>query len=133
MGAAAEGAMSAAFASADGGKPERQTPEAQLQQYPRNTEGPPEGLAYAAHEEGPGGEKHHYWAYRVLRRGETPVALRHPNPVTECLQENELRSILLDAVAFGNDPLRTSPFLHCTSSIARARNLRRERPALYTD
>ena len=70
--------------------------------------------------------------YRILRKGETPWALRSP-PDTTALPFQQLRSLLLPAIAFGNQPQHTSPFLHCTSRLSTCWKIFSERRALYSN
>ena len=72
------------------------------------------------------------WLYRVLRRGELPWELRSP-PETKDLSKAAFRDLLVSAVALGNNPEHTSPFLHTTASLRRALLLLQERRHLYSN
>jgi len=63
------------------------------------------------------------YMFRVLRKGETPWALRKP-PDTTDLKRVQLRALMLQAVARGNKKGQTSPFLHCTMTVKSALNIR---------
>ena len=71
------------------------------------------------------------FVYRSLRRFETPWQMRKPE--IPKMTHLELRAILLPAVAYGNDKRRTSPFLHCTVSVAKAKAIMEERRQLYSN
>jgi hypothetical protein len=70
--------------------------------------------------------------YRVCRKGETPWALRRP-PDVSGLSERELRAMVLPAIAYGNDPARQSPLLHCTITVKKAQAILGERRHLYSN
>jgi hypothetical protein len=72
------------------------------------------------------------WLYRVLRRGEFPWELRNP-PETKDLSKEAFLDLLVSAVALGNNPEHTSPFLHTTTSLGRATMLLQERRHLYSN
>ena len=110
----------------------RVVPQADLCVYLRNLDGPQADVYNATHEECTHCV-HNAWVYRVLRKGETPIELRKPRGGLDCLSHLEMRAILLEAVAFGNHPQSTSPFLHCTKRLAVARTLRVERASLYSN
>lgn len=75
----------------------------------------------------------HGWLYRVLRIGENPANLRQPPTTAKNLPHSELRALLLEAVANGNQQRRTSPFLHFTRSLGAAISLIQERAYLYSN
>ena len=56
------------------------------------------------------------YAYRILRKGESPWSLRTP-PDTSGMPFKERRALLLSAIALGNDPAHTSVFLHTSESV----------------
>ena len=72
------------------------------------------------------------WLYRVLRRGEKPVSLRQPKDFG-CSKDDELRALLLDSCAYGNDPANPSCFLHATMRLGNAWRIRNERAHLYSN
>ncbi len=75
-----------------------------------------------------------HWLYRVLRKGESPLEMRRPEDHRlELLDSEELRALLLEAVAFGNDPDRPGVFLHATTKLSTARRIRQERSSLYSN
>ena len=67
-----------------------------------------------------------------MRKGETPWNLRNP-PDTNRLEFKELRSVLLPAIAFGNQKQHTSPFLHTTVGVGVAWRIFGERRQLYSN
>lgn len=71
------------------------------------------------------------YAYRCLRRYETPWIMREPQ--LPQLSHQEMRALLLPGVAMGNSKQHTSPFLHCTTDVLKARAIRMERAHLYSN
>ena len=61
------------------------------------------------------------WCYRVLRKNETPGDLRIVPEKFEKMERAELRISILEAIAHGNNPGRTSPFVHATTSLSKAK------------
>ena len=98
-----------------------------------NPVGPPDVFYGATHDACNWPPKNYNtWLYRVCRRGETPLTLRQP-PGDTLFHDDELRVLVLDAVACGNSRQKPSPFLHTTTKLTKARALRHERSSLYSN
>ena len=65
--------------------------------------------------------------------GEHPWKLRSPPEHLRDLTKKQLRAMVLAAVAHGNDPQMTSPFLHVSASLVAVRKLIGERRWLYSN
>lgn len=72
------------------------------------------------------------YAYRILRKGETPWMLRVPGDCSG-LDFLEKRALLVTAVATGNNPQKPSPFLHATRNLRKALLIHSERRHLYSN
>ena len=70
--------------------------------------------------------------YRALRLYERPWELRKVD-IPQVMSDQELRALLLPAVAFGNSAGKESPFLHCTMTVVKALAIMSERRQLYSN
>ena len=71
------------------------------------------------------------FVYRVLRKGENPWRMRVPPDIQ--LEYAELRTLLVTAIAHGNNPEQASDFLHATGSLTQAIRIKQERRYLYSN
>ena len=86
----------------------------------------PAEAPYQAVEAGNGNQ----YVYRVLRAFESPWKMRIPPDVR--LSHSEMRGMLVVAIAYGNEPGESSPFLHTTASLKKAIRIVQERKSLYS-
>ena len=75
----------------------------------------------------------HNFMYRVLRKKETPHTLRTPPQHVQDTPWKEQRIPVLEALAFGNQATRQSPYIHCTGNLIKAVAIQSERSYLYSD